>query len=69
MNSAEYQAALAKLALTPTEAADEFGVSRSASYRYAMGEQKIPKPVAKLVTLLCVIKDREHAKHSRRHVA
>jgi len=65
MNSTEYQAALRKLGMTTSEAAPEIGVSRRASYRYAMGEQKIPRPVAKLVALLCAVKDAEHAKRTR----
>lgn len=49
MTSRQYNAALAKLNLTPYAAAPVLGISLRQSHRYASGEQPVKDTVAKLL--------------------
>ena len=49
MTPEEFNAALARLGLTPYAAATVIGVSLRQSHRYANGEQAVPKVVANLL--------------------
>lgn len=49
MTAPQYNAALAKLDLTPYGAARVLGISLRQSHRYASGEQPIKETIAKLL--------------------
>lgn len=52
MTPDQYRAAIAKLGLSQHRAADWLGISRRASQGYALGEARVPEPIAKLLRLM-----------------
>jgi hypothetical protein len=52
MNAQQYRKALAELKLSHAGAANQLGISRRQSIRYAMGDSSIPEPVARLLRML-----------------
>jgi hypothetical protein len=55
MEPEEYLDLLADLGLDIKSGADAIGVHWRTSYRYALGEQRIPAPVAKLLRLMAAV--------------
>ena len=51
MTTKQFNAALAKLELTPYAAAEWLGISLRTSHRYASGEQPVNKSVALLLAM------------------
>ena len=49
MTSAEFRATLARLGLTPVEAARLLGVDERTARRWARGERQVPEPVRRLL--------------------
>lgn len=56
MTANQYRDALAKLGLSQHRAADWLGISRRASQGYALGEAKVPEPIAMLLRLMIRLK-------------
>jgi hypothetical protein len=49
MTPTQYRAACAKLGITVYASAKALGVAERTAQRYALGEQRIPEPIAKLL--------------------
>lgn len=56
MTSAQYRAAIKRLALSQERAGDWLGIGRRTSQGYALGEYPVPEPVAKLLRLVVRLK-------------
>lgn len=52
MAPAEYVAALARLGLTHMRAAQELGITRQSSHRYATGARPVPQNIAMQLRLI-----------------
>jgi len=63
MTTREFNAALAKLGLSPYAAAAVLGVSIRQSHRYASGEQQVAPPVALLLRMYLVYGLPEYLAH------
>jgi hypothetical protein len=56
MTSAQYRTAIKALGLSQERAGDWLGIGRRTSQSYALGETRIPEPVAKLLRLTIELK-------------
>lgn len=56
MTSIQYKAAIKALGLSQERAGDWLGIGRRTSQSYALGETRIPEPVAKLLRLTIKLK-------------
>ena len=56
MTPAQYRAAIRALGLSQERAGDWLGIGRRTSQSYALGETRIPEPVAKLLRLTIKLK-------------
>ena len=56
MTPTQYKAAIKTLGLSQERAGDWLGIGRRTSQSYALGETRIPEPVAKLLRLMINLK-------------
>lgn len=56
MTPTQYKAAIKALGLSQQRAGDWLGIGRRTSQSYALGETRIPEPVAKLLRLVIKLK-------------
>jgi hypothetical protein len=56
MTPAQYRTAIKALSLSQEKAGDWLGIGRRTSQSYALGETRIPEPVAKLLQLTVKLK-------------
>ena len=56
MTPSQYRAAIKALGLSQERAGDWLGIGRRTSQSYALGETRIPEPVAKLLRLTVELK-------------
>lgn len=56
MTPTQYKAAIKTLGLSQQRAGDWLGIGRRTSQAYALGETRIPEPVAKLLRLTIKLK-------------
>ena len=56
MTPAQYKAAIKALDLSQERAGDWLGIGRRTSQSYALGETRIPEPIAKLLRLMIKLK-------------
>lgn len=56
MTPTQYKAAIKALGLSQERAGDWLGIGRRTSQSYALGETRIPEPVAKLLRLTIKLK-------------
>jgi hypothetical protein len=56
MTPAQYRAAIKALGLSQERAGDWLGIGKRTSQSYALGETRIPEPVAKLLRLTIELK-------------
>ena len=56
MTPSQYRAAIKTLGLSQERAGDWLGIGRRTSQSYALGETRIPEPVAKLLRLTVELK-------------
>lgn len=56
MTPTQYRAAIKTLGLSQEKAGDWLGIGRRTSQSYALGETRIPEPVAKLLRLTVKLK-------------
>jgi hypothetical protein len=56
MTPSQYKAAIKALGLSQQRAGDWLGIGRRTSQSYALGETRIPEPVAKLLRIMIKLK-------------
>lgn len=56
MTPTEYRAAIKALGLSQERAGDWLGIGKRTSQSYALGESRIPEPVAKLLRIMIELK-------------
>jgi hypothetical protein len=56
MTPTQYKAAIKSIGLSQQRAGDWLGIGRRTSQGYALGETRIPEPIAKLLRLMIKLK-------------